>query len=189
MIISKVIDVIARAPTHEEDKIKTSRFRYIGKPIFKGEIEDRQEKYNRGKDHVIFKAKYQGKIEHGYFAAEIIPPSSFSSDTFHLDMANGNVTSFCETTVNENIEKEWNIHNIPSNLGKINGRNVKTKWFDWTWTIPQYAPKGDYRVIIGVWSASNKDENKDIPIQFSERSFYVIGSNDSSYQPRVQFLD
>lgn len=189
MIISKVIDIVVRKPSNEDDNIKTSRFRCIGKPIFKGEIKNRQEKYDRGKDQVVFKAQYHGKIEYGYFAAEIIPPSSFPSDTFHMDMANGNVTSFCETTVNENIEKEWNIHNMPSNLGKINGRNVMTKWFEWAWTIPQYAPKGDYRAIIGIWSASNKDEDKDIPIQFFERSFYVTGSNDSSYQPRVQLLD
>ena len=102
------------------NKVKTSRFTYIGNPIFKGEIKNRQEKYDRSKDQVIFKAQYSGKIEYGYFAAEIIPPknSSFPSNTFHLDNASGNVTSFCEATIKENIENDWNIHNIPSEFRK-----------------------------------------------------------------------
>ena len=159
MIISKLIDVILRTKNNDDDKIKTSRFIYIGKPIFKGEIKNKQEKYDRSKDQVIFKTQFNGKIEYGYFAAEIIPPklSSFPNDTFHLDNASGNVTSFCDATIKENIENDWNIHNIPSNLGKIHGRNVKTDWFEWTWKIPEFAPKGDYRVIIGLWSDSQDD--------------------------------
>ena len=153
MVISRLIDVfLTTKNNNDDDKIKTSRFTYIGNPIFKGEINNRQEKYERSKDQVIFKAQYSGKIEYGYFAAEIIPPknSSFPKDTFHLDDASGNTTSFCETTIKANIENDWNIHNIPSNLGKIHGRNVKTDWFEWKWKIPEYAPKGDYRIIIGL---------------------------------------
>jgi hypothetical protein len=75
---------------------KTSRFIYVDKPIFKGEIKNKQEKYDRSKDQVIFKSQLDGKIEYGYFAAEIIPPkhSSFPLDTFHLDNASDNVKIF-----------------------------------------------------------------------------------------------
>ena len=182
MIISKLIDVILRTKNNDDDKkIKTSRFIYVGKPIFKGEIKNKQEEYDRSKDQIIFKTQFNGKIEYGYFAAEIIPPkhSSFPSDTFHLDNASSNVTSFCDATIKENIENDWNIHNIPFDLGKIHGRNVKTDWFEWTWKIPEFAPKGDYRVIIGLWSDSqdDDDDDKSIPIQFSERSFHIMDSD------------
>ncbi|HEY0579266.1 MAG TPA: hypothetical protein VGC75_01040, partial [Candidatus Nitrosocosmicus sp.] len=56
MIISKLIDSVLMTKKNENNGIRTSRFIYIGKPIFKGEIDSRQEKYERGKDHVIFKA-------------------------------------------------------------------------------------------------------------------------------------
>jgi hypothetical protein len=191
MIISKLIDIVLRTKNNNDnDKIKTSRFIYVGKPIFKGEIKNKQEKYDRSKDQVIFKAQFNGKIEYGYFAAEIVPPehSSFPSNTFHLDNASGNVTSFCDATIKENIENDWNIMNIPSDLGKIHGRNVKTDWFEWTWKIPEYAPKGDYRVIIGLWSDSQDDDedDKSIPIQFSGLSFHIMDSDASHYQQKVQ---
>lgn len=177
MIISKLIDIILGKKNNNGNKIKTSRFIYVGKPIFKGEIKNKQEKYDRSKDQVIFKSQFNGKIEYGYFAAEIIPPkhSSFPSDTFHLDNESGNVTSFCDETINDDIENDWNIHNIPSDLGKIHGRNVKTDWFEWIWRVPEFAPKGDYRVIIGLWSNSQVDgDDKSIPIQFSENSFHIM---------------
>jgi len=191
MVISKLIDIVLRTNNNNDnDKIKTSRFIYVGKPIFKGEIKNRQEKYDRSKDKVIFKSRFNGKIEYGYFAAEIVPPehSSFPSNTFHLDNASRNVTSFCDATLKENIEKDWNITNIPPDLGKIHGRNVKTDWFEWTWKIPEYAPKGDYRVIIGLWSDSQEydEDDKSIPIQFAERSFYLTDSYNSHYRQRVQ---
>ena len=191
MVISKLIDIVLRTNNNNDnDKIKTSRFIYVGKPIFKGEIKNRQEKYDRSKDKVIFKAQYSGKIEYGYFAAEIVPPehSSFPSNTFHLDNASRNVTSFCDATLKENIEKDWNITNIPPDLGKIHGRNVKTDWFEWTWKIPEYAPKGDYRVIIGLWSDSQEydEDDKSIPIQFSGWSFHIMDSDASRYQQKVQ---
>ena len=171
MVISRLIDIVLRTKNNNDNnKIKTSRFIYVGKPIFKGEIKNRQEKYDRSKDKVIFKSRFNGKIEYGYFAAEIVPPehSSFPSNTFHLDNASRNVTSFCDATLKENIEKDWNITNIPPDLGKIHGRNVKTDWFEWTWKIPEFAPKGDYRVIIGLWSDLPDDDDKNIPIQFAE---------------------
>jgi len=191
MIISKLIDIVLRTKNNNDNnKIKTSRFIYVGKPIFKGEIKNKQEKYGRSKDQVIFKAQFNGKIEYGYFAAEIVPPehSSFPSNTFHLDNASRNVTSFCDVTLKENIEKDWNITNIPPNLGKIHGRNVKTDWFEWTWKIPEYAPKGDYRVIIGLWSDSQEydEDDKSIPIQFSGWSFHIMDSDASRYQQKVQ---
>ncbi len=72
-------------------------------------------------------------------------------------------------------------------LGKIHGRNVKTNWFEWSWKIPEFAPKGDYRVIIGLWSDSQGEiDDKSIPIQFPERSFYVMDSDASRYHQKVQ---
>lgn len=189
MIISNLLAIILGKKNNNDDKIKTSRFVYVGKPIFKGEIKNKQEKYDRSKDQVIFKSQFNGKIEYGYFAAEIIPPkhSSFPDDTFHLDNESGNVTSFCDETIKDDIENDWNIHNIPYDLGKIHGRNVKTDWFEWTWRVPGFAPKGDYRVIIGLWSNSQVDgDDKSIPIQFSESSFHIMDSNTSHYQQKVQ---
>ena len=69
-------------------------------------------------------------------------------------------------------------------MGEFHGRNIITKWFEWRWKIPQYAPKGDYRVIIGLWSDSDEDGDNNLPIQFSERTFHVMDSNDSNYQPK-----
>ena len=54
------------------------------------------------------------------------------------------------------------------------------------WKIPEYAPKGDYRIIIGLWSDLPDDDDKSIPIQFAERSFYVTDSYNSHYQQSVQ---
>jgi hypothetical protein len=42
-------------------------------------------------------------------------------------------------------------------------------------------------VILGLWSDSNEDNDKIIPIQFSERSFYVTDSDDSHYPQKVAF--
>ena len=111
MSTSRLIDIVLRKKDNDDDKIKTSRFIYIGKSIFKGEIKNKQEKYERSKDHIIFKSQFYGNIEFGYFAAEIVPPehSSFPLNTFHLDDASGNVTSFCDATLKENIENDWNI--------------------------------------------------------------------------------
>ncbi|MDN5846407.1 MAG: hypothetical protein L0H53_09055 [Candidatus Nitrosocosmicus sp.] len=189
MSISRLIDIILRKKDTDDDKIKTSRFVYIGEPIFEGEIKNKQEKYVKNKDIVIFKSQFYGNTECSYFAAEIIPPkySSFPPNTFHLDDASGNVTSFCDATINGNIQNAWNIHNIPTDLGKIHGRNVKTNWFEWSWKIPESAPKGDYGVIVGLWSDSqDENDDKSIPIQFYERSFYVTDSDDSRYQQEIQ---
>ena len=84
MSISRLIDVILRKKDTDDDKIKTSRFVYIGESIFKGEIKNKQEKYDRSKNHIIFKSQFYGNTEFGYFAAEIIPPkhSSFPLNTF-----------------------------------------------------------------------------------------------------------
>ncbi len=185
MSISRLINIILRKKDTDDDKIRTSRFVYIGEPIFKGEIKNKQEKYVKNKDSVIFKSQFFGNTESGYFAAEIIPPkhSSFPLNTFHLDDTTGNVTSFCGATIYGNIQNAWNIHNISTDLGKIHGRNVKTNWFEWSWKIPESAPRGDYRVIIGLWSDSqDENEDKSIPFQFCERSFYVMDSDASRYQ-------
>jgi hypothetical protein len=184
MSISTLIDIILRKKDNDDDKIKSSRFVYIGDYIFEGEIKNKQEKYVKNKDSVFFKSRFYGNTEFSYFAAEIIPPqnSFFSPNTIHLDDTSGNVTSFCDATIIGNIQNSWNIHNIPNNLGKIHGRNIKTRWFEWSWEIPEFAPKGEYRVIIGLWSDSQDEDNdKSIPIQFHESSFYVMESNTSSY--------
>lgn len=168
--------------------IKSSRFVFIGESIFNGQIKNKQEKYARDIDSVIFETQFHGNTEFSYFAAEIIPPqnSFFPPNTIHLDNLSGNVTSFCDATIIENIQNGWNIHNIPNDLGKIHGRNIKTRWFEWSWKIPEFVPKGEYRVIIGLWSDS-QDENSDksIPLQFSEDSIIVTDSDASRYQKKI----
>lgn len=181
MFISKLMDIFLKTTKNENDGKMTSRFIYLGKPIFKGEIKNRKDEYDRKTDYIDFRAKYNGRLEQGYFASEIIPPQPFTFGTPHLHQESGNVTSFCETTINGDIKNDWNIHNIATNIGKLHGRNIKTGWFEWTWKIPIYAPIGEYRVIIGVWSDSNNDNNDIIPIQFSERSFVVRNPDDSHY--------
>ena len=189
MTISRLIDIFLRKKHTDDDKIKTSRFVYIGESTFEGGIKNVKEKFVRNKDFVIFKSQFYGNTEHSYFAAEIIPPkhSSFPSNTLHLDAASGNVTSFCVETINGNIQDTWNIHNIPTDLGKIHGRNVKTNWFEWLWKIPESAPEGDYRVIVGLWSDSHDENNdKSIPLHFYERSFYVTELDASRSQQEIQ---
>ncbi|KAA2281391.1 hypothetical protein [Candidatus Nitrosocosmicus sp. SS] len=185
MSISKLIDIILRKKNTDDENIKTNRFVYIGDSIFEGEIKNKQEKYDKNNDVVIFKSRFFGNTQYSYFAAEIIPPkhSFFPPNTIHLDDASGNVTSFCDMTINGNIQNAWNIHNIPFDLGKIHGRNVKTNWFEWSWKIPESAPKGEYRVIVGIWSDSQEENvDKNIPIHFYEKSFFVNDLNDHSYQ-------
>jgi len=59
MVILRLIDIVLRTKNNNDNnKIKTSRFIYVGKPIFKGEIKNRQEKYDRSKDKVIFKSRF-----------------------------------------------------------------------------------------------------------------------------------
>src|SRR5690349_24710173 len=101
MSISKLIDIILRIKENDDDKIKTSRFVYIGDSIFEGEIKNKQQTYVIAKDSLIFKAQFYGNTEFSYFAAEIIPPheSFFPPNTNHLDDASGNVTSFCDETI------------------------------------------------------------------------------------------
>ena len=53
--ISKLIDIFQR-DKNNNDEIKTSRFIHIGKPIFKGEIVDRKDKYERKTDSIVFRA-------------------------------------------------------------------------------------------------------------------------------------
>jgi len=189
MTISRLSDIFLRKKRADDDKIKTSRFVYIGKSTFEGEIKNKQEKFVRNKDLVIFKSQFYGNTEYSYIAAEIIPPqhSSFPSNTLHLDDASGNVTCFCVETINGNILDTWNIHNIPNDLGKIHGRNVKTDRFEWSWKIPEFATEGDYRVIVGLWSDSHDENNdKSIPLHFYERSFYVTELDASRSQQEIQ---
>ena len=76
---------------------------------------------------------------------------------------------------------------IPNDLGKIHGRNVKTCWFEWSWKIPEGAPEGNYRVIVGLWSDSHDENNdKSIPIHFYERSFHITESDVSHSQQEIQ---
>jgi hypothetical protein len=121
------------------------------------------------------------------FASKIIPPQyyTFPSNTFNVD-TEGNVTSFCKKTIDDDIKPNTTVYNISQNMGKLNGRNIKTDWIEWEWKIPEYAPKIEYKVIIDMWNHSHKDNNgKVIPILSNEWSFYVTDSNDSHYQPRV----
>jgi hypothetical protein len=189
MSISKLIDIILTKKNTDDDSIKISRFIYIGDSIFEGEIKNKQEKYVQNNDVVIFKSRFFGNTEYSYFAAEIIPPkhSFFPPNTIHLDDASGNVTSFCDETIIATIQNAWNIHNIPKDLGKIHGRNVKTNWFEWSWKIPESAPEGEYRAIVGLWSDSQEENvDKSIPIQFHERSFHVTDSDASRYQKQIR---
>ena len=55
MSISRLINIILRKKDTDDDKIRTSRFVYIGEPIFKGEIKNKQEKNFKNNDYVIFK--------------------------------------------------------------------------------------------------------------------------------------
>jgi hypothetical protein len=157
MLFSKLLDVFLKTKTNDNNEIEIGRFKHIGKPIFEGEIESTDEKYDRSnKGQVKFKARYQGSLECGYFAAEITSPTHFPSDTFHLDNKSGNVTSFCRQTINGDLKNDWNINNISPNSGKLHGRSIKTKWIEWVWEIPKYAPKGNYTVKIGIWDNSKK---------------------------------
>jgi hypothetical protein len=112
--------------------MKASRFIYLGKAVFEGEIQNRQDEYNRKTDSVSFKSKFNVRLEQGFFATEIIPPQPFPLDNFHIHQENGNMVSFCELTINKDIKNDWNIQNIPPNMGQLDGQNIKTDWFEWT---------------------------------------------------------
>jgi hypothetical protein len=77
------------------------------------------------------------------------------------------------------------IDNMPQNIRKLNGCNIKTDWLQWGWKIPEYSAKGEYKAIIGIWNNSHKDNGNITPIKSMERTFQVTDSNNSHYQPRV----
>lgn len=181
MITSKLIPQRRK----EESSIRYPKILLIRKPKFEADIVDKQNIYDRKNGKVIFKAKYKGKINNGFIAAEIKTPEnkSFPSDTPNINK-NGHVTSFCDKSINSvELKKTHHIQNPPKDLQKLNDK-VITGWLQWTWNIPEFSDKGEYKVIIGIWE-TNKNNNKPI-LKFSKDGFIEIDDDDDSHHlPRL----
>jgi hypothetical protein len=183
---------IASKLTHNRKKgrsaIKKNLLPYLGKPIFEGEIKDKRELYDRRMDEVIFKVTYKGRIKQGLLATVIVPPSDFPIDTPHLDKESGNVTSFCDQTLKK-TDNSKHINNIQKDIGTLDGHNIEIRELEWSWKIPEFAPLGEYKAIIGIWGISTNNNYKIELMQAFDDSFTVVDSNPPHFQQQEPFFD
>ncbi len=168
--------------------IKKNLLPYLGKPIFEGKLKDKRDLYDRRMDEVIFKVTYKGRIKQGLLATVIVPPSDFPFDTPHLDKESGNVTSFCDQTLKE-TDNSKHINNIPKDTGTLDGHNMEISGLEWRWKIPEFAPLGEYKAIIGIWGISNNNSYKIELTQAFDDSFTVVDSNPPHFQQQEPFFD
>jgi hypothetical protein len=159
---------------------------YKSKPTFEAKIKNKKIKYDRKSEKVTFTVKYRGGLKQGFTVAEIIPPSKFDIDTPNLDSKSGSVSSFCNETVKDFAESNT-IYNIDKKIGKLHGHNIEIDELNWEWTIPEFAPLGNYKVIIGIYDRSHDRDSKLVSEHQSEESFYVVDSDSSHYRQRVSF--
>lgn len=166
---------------NEKAAIKKNLLPYLGKPIFEGELKDKRDLYDRRMDAVIFKVTYKGRIKQGLLATVIVPPSDFPFDTPHLDKESGNVTSFCDQTLKK-TNKSKHINNIQKDTGTLDGHNIEIRELEWSWKIPEFAPLGEYKAIIGIWGISTNNSYKIELMQAFDDSFTVVDANPTHFQ-------
>lgn len=173
---------------NEKAAIKKNLLPHIGKPTFEGELKDKRDLYDRRMDEVIFKVTYKGRIKRGLLATVIVPPSDFPLHTPNLDKESGNVTSFCDQTLKEK-DNSKHINNIQKDAGTLDGHNMEISGLEWSWRIPELAPLGEYKAIIGIWGISTKNSCKIELIQAFDDSFTVVDSNPPHFQQKEPFFD
>ena len=177
-------------PNRKKEKaaIKKNVLPYLGMPIFDGELKDKRDLYDRRMDEVIFKVTFKGRIKHGLLATVIVPPSDFPFDTPHLDKESGNVTSFCDQTLKQ-TDNSKHINNIQKDMGTLDGHNMEIDGLEWGWKIPELAPLGEYKAIIGLWGISTDNSYRIELMQAFDDSFTVVDSNPPHFQQQEPFFD
>lgn len=168
--------------------IKKKLIPYLGKPVFEGEIKDKRDLYDRRMDEITFRVGYKGRIKHGLLATVIVPPTDFPPDTPHLDKESGNVTSFCVQTLKK-IDNSKHINNIQKDIGALDGHNIEISGLEWRWKIPEFAPLGENKAIIGMWGISTNNNDKIELMQAFDDSFTVVDSNPPHFQQQEPFFD
>jgi len=100
-------------------------------PYFEAEIKDKKAEYRQG-EAVFFKVCYRGELTNGFFDNEITPLSG-------RILPNGRPSYWC-----------WDPDTLPNpnSGGKL--EDYVTHTSNWDWSIPQDAPLGQYRVIMGI---------------------------------------
>jgi hypothetical protein len=173
---------------NQKAAIKKKLLPYLGEPIFEGELKDKRDLYDRRMDEVIFKATYKGRIKQGLLATVIVPPSDFPFYTPHLDKESGNVTSFCDQTLKK-TDNSKHINNIQKDIGTLDGHSMEVRELEWSWKIPEFAPLGEYKAIIGIWGISTNNGYKIELMQAFDDSFRVVDSNPPHFQQQEPFFD
>jgi hypothetical protein len=173
---------------NEKAAIKKNLLPYLGKPIFEGELKDKRDLYDRRMDAVIFKVTFKGRIKQGLLATVIVPPSDFPFDTPHLDKESGNVTSFCDQTLKK-TDNSNHINNIQKDIGTLDGHNIEIRELEWSWKIPEFAPRGEYKAIIGIWGITTNNSYKIELMQAFDDSFIVVDSDTPHFQQQEPFFD
>jgi hypothetical protein len=174
---------------NQKTAIKKKLIPYLGKPIFEGEIKDKRDLYDRRMDEITFRVTYKGRIKHGLLATVIVPPTVFPPDTPNLDKESGNVTSFCVQTLKKKIDNSKHINNIQKDLGALDGHNIEISGLEWKWIIPELAPLGENKAIIGMWGVSTNNNEKIELIQAFDDSFTVVDSNPPHFHQQDPFFD
>ena len=173
---------------NEKAAIKKNLLPYLGEPIFEGELKDKRDLYDRRMDEVTFKVTYKGRIKQGLLATVIVPPSDFPFYTPHLDKESGNVTAFCDQTLKK-TDNSKHINNIQKDLGTLDSHNMEISGLEWSWKIPEFAPLGEHKDIIGIWGISTKNSYKIELMQAFDDSFTEVDSNPPHFQQQEPFFD
>ena len=103
---------------------------------FKAEILNRKSSYHEG-DTVQFWAQYAGKLDKGYFLAEINAPSGTT-----LPNGKQKIQAIDPTTYHSPLVGH-------GRMGRVSGTNTPPR--EWGFQIPSKYPVGKYRVVFEVW--------------------------------------
>jgi hypothetical protein len=182
-VLSAISNILLRK-NNEKFKIRKTRLALIAKSHFEAKIKNNKIEYARNLDEVIFILSYKGKIKQGFVACEIIPPSQFYMSIPCID-DEGHLSIFCDETVKQ-ISRKQTIKNITREVANLCIGNYIIDKSEWSRKIPEFAVKGDYKVIIGIWDFLNDEANLGLRHN-TENSFSVRDDNASYYMQKVNF--
>jgi len=140
LIIERKIEWFAEDDQNIEEWCKREGYKLIKQnasednllePFFDAKISDKKAQYRQG-EAVFFETIYRGKLTNGFFDNEITPLSG-------QILPNRRPSYWC-----------WDPDTLPNpnSGGKL--EDYVTHTSNWDWSIPQDAPLGQYRVIMGI---------------------------------------